>query len=140
MATYTYTARLTDFGQQPFPDAHPNLFVVPSVDAFGPTGLLAAKRIPVTFYDPNGAFTVDLVASADTSPAVTYTLVCEWLDVAGSPLGFAEWRFIAVPGGGPIKDMVNAPVSVWWVGPPWPANLPSGFYFDLATGDVGRRD
>ena len=138
MATQTYTGRLTDFGELPFPDAQPRLSVAPAVDAFGPNGLLSSKRIPVSLA-ADGSFSVALVPSTDTSPPVEYVLRCEWLD-AEILLGYSQWRFTALPSGGAISGMVSAPLSVWWVGPPWPPTLPSGWYFDQFTNDVGRKN
>lgn len=140
MATYTYTGRLTDFGEAPFPDAKPRLWVEARVPAFGPNGPLAPRRIPVTVAS-NGDFTVDLVASVDTNPTVEYVLRVEWLHVDEEISGWSEWPFTAVIGGGQIKDMgPGAPLSVWFVGPPWPANTPPGFYYDKLTDDVGRKN
>lgn len=137
MATYPYTGRLTDFGEAPFPSAFPRLVIVADRDAFGPSGLLSKKRIPVTVA-ADGTFRVSLVPSTDTSPPVRYTARCEWLD-GETLVGFSEWSFTALPGGGPIKDMVTAPLSVWFVGPPWPQGTPPGWYFDRFTNDVGRK-
>lgn len=138
MATYTYTGKLTDFSEQPFPDAAPALWVEADKPAYGPNGPLSTKRIPVVVA-ANGNFSVDLVASVDTSPTVKYGLFVKWLHGDGSPAGQTEWEFTAVQGGGPIKDMTDAPVSAWWVGPPWPPNQPRGFYLDKDTNDVWRK-
>lgn len=139
MATYEYTGVLADFSQAPFPGAHPKLEVVAKQAAFGPLGPLADKpvRVPVA---ASGAFTVTLVASADTTPPTTYELRCTWLNDDDTPVGWSEWTFTAVVAGGPIKDMVTAPPSVWFIGPPWPASEPSGFYWDTTTDDVWRKE
>lgn len=138
MAKYSYTGRLTDFSETPFPGAIPELVVRPEREAFGTTGLLASRDIRVTV-DSTGTFSVDLVASVDMSPASGYVLVCNWLDAGGVARGWSEWKFNAVIGGGPIKDSVSAPASVWIVGPPWPAEpIKGAFYFDKFTNDVGR--
>lgn len=137
MATYTYTGKLTDVGEAPFPGAIPRLWVEPATEMFGPGGPLATKRVPVTVA-ANGSFSVALVASVDTVPAARYRLRCEWLD-GDTVLGSSSWDFNAVVGGGNITESAGAPASVWWVGPPWPAGLPSGFYFDKITNDVGRK-
>lgn len=139
MATYTYTGKLTDFGEAPFPNATPKLWVEATEPAFGPTGALSTRRIPVTVTS-NGDFSVDLIPSVDTSPTVFYKLRLEWLHADGNIAGWNEWQFTAVQGGGQIKDMVSAPASVWWVGPPWPNPLMSGFYLDRFTNDVGRKE
>lgn len=143
MATYTYTGKLTDFSEAPFPGAAPVLWVTPDGSAFGPDGLLSENIIPVAIAT-DGTFLVPLVASSDTSPPTLYTLRCKWLapDGLGGTyiVGLSEWKFTAVVGGGAVKDMVTAPVSVWFVGPPWPAPEPSGFYFDRYTNDVGRKN
>lgn len=139
MAIYTYTGTLADLGGSPFPGAFPKLYVVADRDTFGPNGPIPANKrveIPVA---SDGSFAVQLTASADLSPSVRYTLRCEWLD-GETPLGWAEWDFTAYGGGGPIKDGVSAPASVWWVGPPWPSGLPSGWYLNRFTNDVGRKE
>lgn len=139
MTTYTYTGRLTDFGEAPFPEAMPRLWVEATEPAFGPTGALATRRIPVTVA-PNGNFSVALVASVDTSPTNIYKLRLEWLHAEGNLAGWSEWEFTAAIGGGSITESAAAPLSVWWVGPPWPPYpLPLGFYFDTITNDVGRK-
>jgi hypothetical protein len=138
MATYPYTGKLTDFAEQPITGAVPRLRVVPERDSSGPAGLLASIGIAVTLAN-DGTFTVPLVATVDTSPETRYTLVCDWFAqaVGGQELlaGWAEWTFTAAIGGGPIKDMFTAPASIWFVGPPWPAQpIVGAFYLDR-TGD-----
>lgn len=135
MATYTYRGILTDFAEDPFPDAYPRLFVVPLVDAFSETHTLSKKRIPV-LVQPDGRFAVRLVATADTTPPTKYQLVCEWL-VGGETVGVSVWEFTAVVGGGEIGPDPNGPISQVWVGPPWPVTNPRGMYFDRFTNDVG---
>lgn len=138
MATYTYTGRLTDYGEAPFPDAKPRLWVEVREAGFGPSGPLAPRRIPVTVAS-NGNFSVELVASVDTVPPARYTLRLEWLHADGNLAGWTEWQFNAAPGGGVLKPDKDVPLSVWFVGPPWPVNTPPGFYFDRFTNDVGRK-
>lgn len=137
MAVYTYRGRLTDFAQDPFPDAYPRLFVQPVNDAISETHLLSSKRIPV-HVEPDGRFAVLLVPSAETTPVTKYRLLCEWL-VSDEPVGWSVWEFTAVVGGGDIGTMPNGPVSQVWVGPPWPPSNPRGMYFDRFTNDVGVR-
>lgn len=141
MATYTYEVKVTDFEEQPFPGATLRVWVAPERDAHGPEGQLAARRIPVVI-DSTGAGTVQLVASVDLSPTTGYVLRGDWLsfDQNGQEIlaGWSEWSFTALAGGGPIKDMVSAPVSVWWVGPPWPTTPRPGFFWDLTTDSVGE--
>lgn len=138
MATYPYTGRLTDFGEAPFPSASPSIWVEASEDAFGPLGLLASRKIPVSL-NSNGEFLVFLTPSVETSPPVTYTVRCDWLDAEGRGVGWASWTFVAAPGGGEMSGMVDTPLSVWYVGPPWPPETPPGFYLDRFTNDVGRK-
>lgn len=143
MATYTYTGKLTDLGENPFPSSAAPELVVIAEDGFGPNGLIAAtsREVPVPIA-VDGTFSVDLVASTDLVPSRPYTLRATWFaaDLEGQlvPAGWAEWIFTAIPGGGPIVDMVNAPVSVWFQGPPWPEVPRPGFYHDLITDDIGK--
>ncbi|MFF7683150.1 hypothetical protein ACFZA2_10345 [Microbacterium sp. NPDC007973] len=134
MATYTYTGFLTDLGENPFPaGAAPELVAI-AQDGFGPKGLVAGalREVPVPI-QPDGSFSVQLTASTDFSPSRPYTLRCTWFafDVNEQkvPAGWAEWTFTAVAGGGPIRDMVTAPVSTWFIGPPWPATPVIGAFY-----------
>lgn len=140
MATYTYTVRVTDFGERPLPDAQLRVWVEADRDAHSPSGQLSKRRIPVVI-DSSGVGSVQLVASADTSPPIKYTLRGDWVTITESGqeilAGWSEWPFTALPGGGPIQDGVNAPPSIWWVGPPFPVTEPPGFYWDLTTDDIG---
>ena len=99
MAKATYTGKLTDFGEVPFPDDVPKLWVAPKRGAFGAVGVLATRRVAITVA-PNGSFSVDLVPSAALMPPQSYLLRCEW-----SGGGSTEWEFTALRGGGNIKDM-----------------------------------
>lgn len=100
MATATYTGKLTDFAEAPFPDAEPSLTVRPKHDGFGPQGLLSTRRIPVTVAS-NGTFSFELTPSASVLPPQSYILRCDWL----GGFGYSEWEFEARAGGGNIKDM-----------------------------------
>jgi hypothetical protein len=139
MATYPYTGTLTDFAEQPIAGAAPRLRVMPERDSFGPSGPLASRGIPVSLEADGKTFTTHLVATVDTSPQTRYTLVCDWFaqDVGGQEIlaGWAEWTFTAAIGGGEIKDMFDAPASVWFVGPPWPAQPVVGAFYLDRTGD-----
>lgn len=132
-----YTGKLADYTTQPFPGATPHLTVHalrPGVLADGT--FLATREIPVTLAN-NGTFTVELAASVDVTPTAQYELRIEWLNASGVPAGWSTWRFAAQAGGGVLQPG-EAPISVWWVGPPWPSPLLPGFYFDKDTNDVGR--
>jgi len=140
MAVYTYTGTLTDFGESPFPDAIPRLWVAPEGDAFSPTGPSAAKRIAVPVAS-NGTFSVDLTASIDMIPQTAYALRCEWLttDSAGqdTPIGWAEWEFTAHPGGGPIATMPGKAFTRVWYSTNTPPIERTGIYWiHPTTGDV----
>lgn len=113
MAVYTYTGKLTDFGEAPFPDAIPELTAVPLRDAFSPSGPAAAKPIVVPVAS-TGVFSVDLIASIDLIPPTAYSLRCEWLNAGNDPVGWAQWDFTAQPGGGPIATMPNKLTRVWY--------------------------
>lgn len=140
MTTYAYTGKLTDFGEAPFPGAHPRLWVAPERDAFGPTGPVAARNIPVPV-GPDGTFTVNLTASADLNPPTKYELRCDWftVDQAGQEVlaGWASWRFTAAIGGGPIITMPDAHITrVWYSASPPPVNRPGIYWVHPVTGDV----
>ena len=108
MAKATYTGKLTDFGEAPFPGDVPKLWVAPKRGAFGAVGVLATRRVAVTVA-PDGSFSVDLVPSAALMPPQSYLLRCEW-----SGGGSTEWEFTALAGGGNIKDMgVIDAVGLW---------------------------
>lgn len=142
MTKYVYEGTLADLEGQSFPDAHPNLWVAPEADSTGPGGVMIPHRRKVRIdVESDGSWELELFASVDLSPSRPYRLRCEWVrDPDGALAGWAEWVFVAVAGGGRVADMgASTPVSVWRVGPPWPAPpLPPGWYFDTVTNDVGR--
>lgn len=138
MTTHLYTGTVTSFSENPIPNATPRMWVQPKFSAIGPNGPLLTRPVPVTIAE-DGAFAVSLVASVDTVPPAEYVLHVDWLDASGFAAGWSEWEFRAQAGGGPI-DPGGPPLSVWFVGPPWPPGLPPGFYFDKITNDVGRKE
>lgn len=137
MAVYTYTGKLTDFGEAPFPNAIPRLWVAPMQDAFSPVGPAAAKRIPITVAS-NGSFSVELEASVDLIPPTRYTLRCEWLQSADDPdpRGWAQWDFTAQIGGGPISTMPGTLTRVWYATTQPPVNRSGIYWIHPTTGDV----
>lgn len=129
-----YWGRLTDFAGQPFPGAIPRLSVTAEHPAVTTTGLLATKETVLPLAS-DGTFIAQLVPTADTSPQTRYVFLCTWFatNAAGAeiPAGWSEWTITAAIGGGPIKDMVSAPASVWFVGPPFPEKpVPGAFYLN----------
>lgn len=135
MAVYSYTGKLTDFGESPFPAAVPNLWVEAHRDAFSPSGPAAAKRIPITVAS-NGTFSVDLIASIDLVPPTQYSLRCEWLDPNQQTVGWAQWDFTAQPGGGPIATMPGVMTRVWYSTTEPPVNRAGILWIHPTTGDV----
>lgn len=136
MAVYTYTGKLTDFGESPFPSAMPRLWVEPLRDAFSPSGPSAAKRIPVTVAS-DGTFSVDLTASIDLIPPTAYSLRCEWLESdTGTPVGWAQWDFTAQPGGGPVATMPGVLTRVWYSAFTPPVERTGIYWIHPTTGDV----
>lgn len=135
MAVYSYTGRLTDFGEAPFPAAVPRLWIQPGSDAFSPSGPAAARRIPVTVA-VNGTFSVDLTASIDLVPPMPYGLRCDWLTEDDEPLGWSEWEFTAQPGGGPIATMPGVMTRVWYATAQPPVNRSGIYWVHPVTGDV----
>lgn len=139
MAVYTYTGKLTDFGEAPFPDAFPRLWGEPERDAFSPSGLAAARRIPIAVAS-NGSFSVDLTASIDLVPPTRYSLRCDWftVDVAGTEVlaGWAQWDFTAQIGGGPIATMPGVLTRVWYATTQPPVNRSGIYWIHPTTGDV----
>ena len=117
--------------------AVPKLWVQPERDAFSPTGPSAAKRVPVTL-ESDGTFSVNLVASIDLVPPTRYSLRCEWLDVdSGTAIGWAQWDFTALPGGGPIATMPDAVLTrVWFDVTSPPVDRPGIYWIHPTTGDV----
>lgn len=138
MATFPYTGRLTDFAEQPFPNALPRLTVAGERSSFGPTGLLSERPV-VLEVAADGSFVANLVPTVQTSPQIRYLFKCSWFTINQSgrevSAGWSEWTITAAIGGGPVKDMVTAPASVWFVGPPWPAKPVVGAFYLDRTGD-----
>lgn len=140
MAVYSYTGKLTDFGEAPFPGAQPRLWVEPERDAFSPSGPAASRRILIPVAS-TGDFSVDLIPSADLTPPTRYALRVEWISVSmdGSEAlaGWAEWRFTALIGGGPITTMPDGVITrVWYSITPPPVNRPGIYWVHPVTGDV----
>lgn len=135
MASYTYTGKLTDFSETPFPSAQPKLWVEPEREAMTKTHALATKRIPITVAS-NGSFSVDLVPSADLTPPTRYRLRVEWLDNA-TLIGWTDWLFTALIGGGSIGDMTDGePTNVWYSTSYPPINRSGIIWIHPVTGDV----
>lgn len=134
MATATYTGKLTDFGESPFPGAVPKLWVEAEKPGVGPSGPLATRRIPVTVAS-NGNFTVALVPSVLVQPVAKYVLRLEWVNTSGVMQGTSDWLFTARPGGGHIRDMIDTPILPWVIaygyGPP-PSGITTGIYIDIS--------
>lgn len=137
MTTYAYTGTLADAGEAPFPDAVPNLYVVPLQDTFGPAGgVLASRRISIAVAT-NGTFSVRLVASVDLTPQTKYELRCDWLDAAGNLRGWASWKFTAAIGGGPISQMKDVILTrVWYSTSRPPVDRQGIYWINPETGDV----
>lgn len=140
MAVYTYTGKLTDFGEAPFPDAKPRLWVEPTRDAFSPSGPSSRKRIPVTVA-ADGSFSVDLTASIDLTPPTPYALRCEWFaaDITSDDglVGWSQWEFTAQVGGGPVATMPGTTLTRVWYATTAPTVSRTGIYWvHPFTGDV----
>ncbi|MHA3682776.1 hypothetical protein ACXR2W_00745 [Leucobacter sp. HY1908] len=133
--TYAYTGKLADFGDAPFPTAKPKLWVEPMQPAMSGGSVLAAKRVQITPAS-NGNFTVQLIASADLDPWSRYRLRCEWLD-GDVVMGWSEWIFTALIGGGGIADMSGVVVTnVWHSASYPPVNRKNIIWIHPITGDV----
>ena len=135
MAVYPYTGKLTDFGEQPFPNAVPQLWIQPGSDAYTPSGPSAARRISVPVAS-DGTFSVDLTASIDLIPPMPYGLRCDWLTEDDEPLGWAEWEFTAQIGGGPIATMPGGITRVWYDTAEPPVNRTGITWIHPITNDV----
>lgn len=135
MTVYTYTGRLADFGDKPFPSAKPRLWVEGTQPATSRQAIHALKRVHIALNE-FGAFSVDLTASADLTPPTPYLLRCEWLD-GDTVLGWTEWRFTALIGGGNISNMQDGEATnVWFSTQPPPDNRPGIIWINPVTGDV----
>ncbi len=135
MTVYTYTGKLADFSDAPFPEAQPRLWVEGRHASTSPRVLHALKRVRVPV-NSRGFFSVDLVASTDLSPASDYVLRCEWLD-ADTVIGWTEWEFTALIGGGNIADMPTGEITnVWYSTMPPPVDRTGIIWIHPETGDV----
>lgn len=130
----TYTGQLRDFLPSELATLNPHLWVQLNRPGMGPSGPLTTVRKPVELTGSQ-TFEFDVEPSVNISPQSAYTLGVTWAN--GRDMDVLE--FVAKIGGGPIKDSVSAPASVWIVGPPWPAVIvPGAFYLDRVTNEVGR--
>lgn len=140
MVTYTYTGTLADIGLEALTSHGPVMRVRPTVEAFGPDGLISAVPVAVALDPATGAFSMTLTPSGDLTPTsggapgVDYIIEVGRYQSAldGSRLvGVDAWRFTAVAGGGNVGEMNGGSLLATWIGPPWPAEpLPKGLYID----------
>lgn len=135
MTVYTYTGRLADFGDKPFPAARPRLWVEAVNAATSQHAIHALKRVHITL-DQSGQFSVELTASADLTPPTPYLLRCEWLD-GDTVMGWTEWKFTALIGGGNIGNMQDGDATnVWYSTQSPPDNRAGIIWINPVTGDV----
>lgn len=135
MTVYTYTGKLADFGDTAFPNAKPRLWVEAEHAAMSGGSVLALKRVPITVA-ANGTFSVQLVASADLTPVSRYRLRAEWLD-GDTVVGWTDWIFTALIGGGPIANMPDGQITnVWYSRSNPPVQRPGIIWIHPVTGDV----
>lgn len=135
MAVYTYTGKLADFGDTPFPNAKPRLWVSAEHSAMSGGSVLALKRVPITVA-ANGTFSVSLVASADLTPVSKYVLRAEWLD-GETIVGWTDWIFTALIGGGQISNMPDGAITnVWYSTSQPPVRRAGIIWIHPVTGDV----
>lgn len=146
MSTALYYGNMNALGYQPLSAWSPRLTVRPEVEAFGPAGLISGKPRTISVDEETDAFEVRLVPSSEMTGAdgrigVRYVLELALFDTTFD--GKQElvrhdiWIFTAIAGGGPIRDMGDAPPIGFFVGPPWPSSPRPGTYFDTETGDLG---
>lgn len=135
MAVYSYTGKLADFGDTPFPSAKPRLWVSAEHAATSGGSVHALKRVPISVA-ANGTFSVQLVASADLTPVSRYILRSEWLD-GDTVIGWTEWKFTALIGGGSIANMPDGEITnVWYSTSSPPENRGGIIWIHPVTGDV----
>lgn len=140
-----YTGTLTDVGVNSLGPLLPRLTVRPEIAAWGPDGLVTDNRVVVPL--TGVAFSMALIPSsslvgADGRLGVKYVLevvlFAETVDGSRAQVWRSEWRFAALPMGGPIVDMGDVPPIAFFVGPPWPATPLPGGYYDTDTGNLGK--
>lgn len=150
MVTYVYTGTLTNIGLGALTSYAPLMWVHPTVEAYGPDGLISAAPVPVTLDPATGTFTMTLVPSGELTPArggspgvdyvIEVVLLKPTLDGGNSVAATDIWKFTAVAGGGNVGGMNGGSLLAVWIGPPWPAGAenpttaPKGVYIDT-TGD-----
>lgn len=116
MAKYTYTGTLTDIGVSALAGYTPRLTVRPQAEAFGPSGIVSAKRVLVPV-NPSGSFSMQLQPSTELTPTrggptgVKYVLEValfeDTFDGSQRVIHRDSWSFSAVAGGGDIGDMAD---------------------------------
>lgn len=146
VSTAVYFANMNALGYQPLSAWSPRLTVRPEVEAFGPAGLISSKPRTISVDPETDYFEVTLVPSSEMTGTdgrigVKYVLELALFDttIDGSDALVRHdiWVFTAFAGGGPIRDMGQAPPIGFFVGPPWPGSPRPGTYFDTESGDIG---
>ena len=136
MTVYTYSGKLADFSDEAFPaNSRARLWVEAVTSAMSGSSLHALKRVHISVAS-NGSFSVDLVASADLTPQSRYRIRCEWLD-GDIVLGWTDWAFTALIGGGPIANMADVVVTnIWYSTVKPPIDRTGITWIHPTTGDV----
>lgn len=135
MALNTYVGRLTDARRTRFTSSfNGQLYVAPLSTGSGPTGLISDRWVPITVDPDTGDFSMRIESSDSVRPPMLYSIYFSWQEAGVNQ--WSEWaRFRAYPGGGNIRDMVDAATPTvgitYGYGPPT-KNTPHGAYIDVS--------
>lgn len=114
------TGSLKDIGLEPLAGFMPVLEFTPSTNAVSPGGTIVTTTPVRVVPSPSGAFTAQLVETAEFRPEMWFTLRIKLLDPDGGYIhaDFPEWKIRVPLGGGPISSMIDQPPHTddWWIG------------------------
>lgn len=118
MALNTYTGKLTNFARYAVPEfTHREMYVEPVSAAFGPSGLMASIRQPVTV-DEHGNFSIMLESSNATRPNAVYRIVAKWRH-GENLVDSCQWIFVAPRKSGDIGELGAVNIGVDTDGVPY---------------------
>lgn len=132
MATrVTISGRLANFGLDDLTPFFPRISFIAEAPAVAGEHLLSTRRIEV-IPDEFGIWSVQLVPSAQTTPATTYTIRVDWLIDTSNGVrdGLDVLLNVVIPNAdSDIGDLPSKPSEKFWVGKTPPDNPQPGLWW-----------